>query len=190
MKKAELVEWLESQYDEPPADLSKMKKPELAKLAQAIEDGVCDTGKSNGTSGTNGDQRVVHLTGELEAAMKKIAQLEKNSTVAAAKFTLYIDCFPTKDEVGDPTLLATFEDWYGSIQERMNELVAEANEGVGSYWSLSFAQQKALISEVVGAACERSLPPAMVVSSSATGARDVLSILIPHADRVVRAIRG
>jgi hypothetical protein len=100
-------------------------------------------------------------------------------------FTLYINCMPAKD-VGndiDPTL---FEDWYGTLTMAMNE--AAAGKQVPHYMLLPFGENKAMIALAVSESAE-NLPPSMVVDSSSPGAKDALAVLIPHATKVVRAMR-
>jgi hypothetical protein len=100
-------------------------------------------------------------------------------------FVLYIDCQPVKNVNDDGPPPTLFEDWFATVAEKMNAIAAESNEGLASYWGLGFADQKALLTHVVEQACEK-LPTAMIASSSSLGARDALSLLIPHAHHVIR----
>lgn len=149
---------------------SKMKKAELVALLEAGGDGAHDVDQ---------DQRVEHLTGELEGAMKKIAELQAAAKGGSKGFVLYIDCVLSKGR-DVPT---TFEDWYAEISARMDA----AAEDEGGFWSLGFAEQKGLlVATVTEEIRENGLPPAMSVMSGSLGARDTIGLLIPHATNVVR----
>lgn len=103
-------------------------------------------------------------------------------------FTLYIDCIPTKDTENsglEPTL---FEDWITPIVLSMNEIVLK-EKNLPHYQLLPYAEEKAMFSIAVNESAER-LPPMMVLNSGTPGAKDALGVLIPHASKVVRALRG
>lgn len=195
MKKDELVAYAVDLSGRSEKEIRKMNMGPLRDYIRGLESGEIevadqetkdDAAPKNGHGGDlDATVRIERLTLELESAMEEIARLKKGEG-----FVLYIDCAPAKDVLADGLAPTLFEDWYDGVQSRMNEIVAEAKDGLATYWGLGFAEQKALITETVAAACERGLPPAMIVSSGAIGAKDALSCLIPHADRVVRSTRG
>lgn len=115
---------------------------------------------------------------------KPVPTKKTNGSNGASEFTLYINCYPQKDVHRDiePTL---FEDFFGPIAFAMNETAQEKSDKP-HYMLLSFGDQKAMILSAVQDSIGR-LPKELVVNTKAQGASEALSVLIPHATRVIRA---
>jgi hypothetical protein len=102
-------------------------------------------------------------------------------------FVLYIDCTPVKDVDADvePTL---FEDWISPICMVLNETV-QKEKSLPDYRLLPYAEEKAVFAIAVKDGIG-DIPSAMVINSGTPGAKDALGVLIPHASKVIRSLRG
>lgn len=101
---------------------------------------------------------------------------------------LYVDCLPVKGQSGDDITL--FDDWIATTVFELNAW-AEEEKRVPHYQLVGFAEEKAAVAMAVQDRIAKSgLPPAMHVSTANQLARDVLPMLVPHAELVVRAIRS
>lgn len=128
---------------------------------------------------------------------RPVGRPKKGSTVSVAPgtlsafatrsgFALYVDCMPVKDTSGTGSMM--FEDWVAPIIASLNEEV-QTTKSLADYRMLPFSEEKTLFALAINAAIS-SMPPALVVNSSASRARDALDVLIPHASLVVRGLRG
>lgn len=98
-------------------------------------------------------------------------------------FHLYIDCVPVKGEKS----MVMFEDWMAPIFKTLNETVLEEKK-LPSYLLLGYSEEKAMFSLALTSRIE-DVPGVLVINSSTPGAKDALGVLIPHAAKVVRAMR-
>lgn len=112
---------------------------------------------------------------------------KNKSRSANGGFVLYIDCLPTKDTSGESEPIL-FEDWLSPMVEQLNETV-RSEKNLPHYQLLPYAEEKALFALAMTERID-DLPATMVLNSGAPGAKDALGVLIPHASRVVRALRG
>jgi hypothetical protein len=102
---------------------------------------------------------------------------------AKGGFELYIDCQPI---VGGKPIM-TFEAWIYPHLQKLGEIL-ESQGKDANVMRLDFGEQKAAIADVVTAALD-DVPSGLLVTSSNPIAKDALNVLIPHAARVVRAVR-
>lgn len=126
--------------------------------------------------------------GEVRAALDKLESKAAAAPVAPVvkngkrPLTLYIDCMPVKGETG----YVLFEDWWAEVANKISKAA-----DLEDYRLLPYAQEKAAVSVSINELRkDKQLPEVLVVSSSATGAKDALSSLIPCATQVIRALRG
>jgi hypothetical protein len=114
----------------------------------------------------------------------------KKKTNGKAPFTIYVDCFPTKDVNADGVAPTLFEDWFGPIVMKMNEHALEEKK-LPSYLLLGFAEEKALVAVAIKDAIDKgALPSVLVINSGTPSAKDAMGSLVPHATTVVKATRG
>jgi hypothetical protein len=185
---------VETKGDEPPKTDEKKKgrkrmtdaekvaskaKRELAKAQAAVAEAEAAEAKAKADEEAEAEAEQAKATEEAGTSPPKT-----NGANGHAGFTLYINCYPRKDIHRDvePTL---FEDWFGPIDLAMNETALEKSDKP-HYMLLSFGDQKALIFSAVKARLG-SVPDELVVNTKSQGASEALSILIPHATRVVQA---
>ncbi len=123
------------------------------------------------------------VTGE-EAAMDGEPAAPAPKTTKGRVLTLYVDCLPVK---GNEAVL--FEDWFGT---KLLELTswAEEEEKVPDLRLVGYAKEKAALAIATNDLIKTNRPSGIVISTSNQMAKDVLGVLIPHADNVVRALRG
>jgi hypothetical protein len=122
-------------------------------------------------------------------APKKKRGRPKGSTkkkTTTGDFTLYVDCAPEKD-VSAAERPVLFEDWFHPMLEQMNEQARKENQM--HYLQMGFGPSKAMVAVAVQE-LSKELPSEMVLHTSSAAGRDALDSLIPHAARVVRAMRG
>jgi hypothetical protein len=117
----------------------------------------------------------------VEAAPAPAARAAKGKS----GMTLYVDCYPVKGLDVEPTYA---EDWIGAALIELNEWAVK-EKGVPDYRLTSFSEEKANFAAAVQDLIAKNRPPAMIISTSGIG-RDLLGLLIPHAQVVVRALRG
>jgi hypothetical protein len=124
---------------------------------------------------------------EPEPAKTKKTRKTRTKKTNGTGFALYIDCMPTKDVDSniDPTL---FEDWINPICMSLNESV-QKEKSLPDYRLLPYAEEKAMFALAVKEGLSE-MPETMVINSSTPGAKDAMGVLIPHATKVVRALRG
>lgn len=107
---------------------------------------------------------------------------------ATEGFEIYVDCMLIKATDINGTKPVMFEDWAAPIIQQINETVA-AEKGCQSYLQLDYSSEKAALTMAFAAAVG-TVPPVLVISSSTLGAKEALNVLVPHARRVVRSLRG
>lgn len=104
---------------------------------------------------------------------------------AAQGLTLYIDCMPVK-MAGD--YVTSFEDWIAPAIMALDEEVAQS-EKLPSYVLLPYAKEKAAFVLSIKDQASKSLPAAMIISSSGHNMSEAISTLIPMASHVVKGTR-
>mgnify|MGYP001590906993 FL=1 len=97
------------------------------------------------------------------------------------RFSIYVDCIPVK---GGEAEWVMFEDWIAPYARQ----VAEAH-GIADFRLIEYGKGKAILANVVREHVAE-VPEVLIVSSYGPAVSDVLDVLIPHATRVVRALRG
>jgi len=108
----------------------------------------------------------------------------KTETVQGG-FELYVDCVPVKRS-GAEDQPVMFEDWVAPIIKELNESLN--TQGIHNYLQLDYSNEKAAIITALNNHVD-DLPSTMVISSSMLAAKEAMNVLIPHAARVVRALR-
>lgn len=96
-------------------------------------------------------------------------------------FSIYVDCLPVKGGEAEWTL---FEDWIATYTKQVAE-----SHGIADWRQIEYGKGKAALANVVRENVHE-VPEVLIVSSYAPGVNEVLDVLIPHATRVVRALRG
>lgn len=105
----------------------------------------------------------------------------------AREFVLFVDCMVVK---GGGEAPVTLEEWFAPLATELDQF-ARAEKNLPAYQLLDFSEEKAAIGLAVrDRIAAHGLPPAMLVSSSSSLVRDLLPLLVPHATRVIRALRG
>lgn len=164
------------------------KNPETAAQAEAVKDGPYGGLEVQKTA--SDDDVPFGSSHDFESTddPPQVTTTRKRAPAAAVatEFVLYMDCLPTKGTGSDEVVLA--DDWFGPLDMELNDW-AQSEKNLPSWWLLDFSTQKAMLAIGVQKRIQGGLPSAMVFKSGTFMARDVLPLLIPHATRMIQAIR-
>lgn len=155
--------------------------PAAVETAPEAQDAPKKRGRPKKDAQAAGQAAIDAMDGEMAQTIAAAPRAAKNGRTS---LTLYVDCLPTK---GDPAVL--FEDWFGT---KLLELTswAEEEEKVPDLRLVGFAKEKAALAIAANDLIKTNRPHGIIISTGNQMAKDVLGVLIPHADNVVRALRG
>lgn len=162
-----------------PPDAPSRTTPVKARPAQAPVEGEIDHAEPTGAS---------EIAAAAQTSKPAKAARTKKAVTNGSGFVLYIDCMPVKDIEADMDA-TLFEDWINPVRMTLNEETM-TKKSLPDYRLLPFSEEKALLALALGEKISGDMPSALIINSSSPGAKDALDSLIPHAKRVVRALRG